>query len=401
MTETTLLDLLRQASLGEIGKVFKGWIKEITKEAVVSVIFQEVEELCGAFYHPVSGSGFKRGGSVTGKIVLNGIEEKIVRPRVRRGIGEDNEVKLLSYTAAKNGDDIVRRILMTLRAGVSSRDAAGLEFGGLFGSKSSISRLWVSEGLKRIESLRSRELSGESFFCLMLDGIKLGADLTAIAAMGITNDGRKLMVDFEIGSSENKEACDALLNRLIRRGFKTIKDTRLLCVIDGSKPLKSSVMEKFNNPLVQRCVFHKERNIKAYLSKRHWKELSKLFSNLRNAQGAEAGREKLEDIRIFLSDKNKKALESLDEAGEDLIALHVIGAPSTLNTSLLSTNCIENSFKNVRRKIGRVNRWMAETDQAERWMAYALTEAEKGFRRIMGWTDIPLLIEALRKHEAV
>jgi hypothetical protein len=39
MTETTLLDLLRQASLGEIGKVFKGWIKEITKEAVVSVIF--------------------------------------------------------------------------------------------------------------------------------------------------------------------------------------------------------------------------------------------------------------------------------------------------------------------------------------------------------------------------
>ncbi len=145
------------------------------------------------------------------------------------------------------------------------------------------------------------------------------------------------MIDFETGSSENKEVCDALLNRLIRRGFKTIKDTRLLCVADGSKPLKSSVLEKFNNPLIERCVIHKERNI----------------------------------------------------------ALHVIGAPSTLNMSLLSTNCIENSFKNVRRKIGRVSRWMPETDQAERWMAYALTEAEKGFRRIKGWMDIPLLIKAL------
>jgi len=38
-------------SLGEIGEVFRGWVQEVTKEAVVPVMFQEVEDLCGAFYH--------------------------------------------------------------------------------------------------------------------------------------------------------------------------------------------------------------------------------------------------------------------------------------------------------------------------------------------------------------
>jgi transposase-like protein len=235
----------------------------------------------------------------------------------------------------------------------------------------------------------------------MLDGVELSSDLTAIVALGITTDGRKLMLDFELGSSESKEVCNALLDRLIRRGFSNVKGARLLAVLDGSKALKNSVLEKFMNPLIQRCLVHKERNIRACLSRRHYGDLSRLFNNLREAQGAEAGREKLREIKNFLADKNKKALDSLEEAGEDLLALHVIGAPSSLNISLLSTNCIENSFKNVRRKIGRVNRWRTETNQAERWLAYALLEAENGFVRIKGWTDIPLLIEALRKHETV
>ena len=64
--------------------------------------------------------------------------------------------------------------------------------------------------------------------------------------------------------------------------------------------------------------------------------------------------------------KSESALESLEECGEDLIALHVIGGPSTLNKTLLNTNSIENAFNNVRRKTGRVKRWRPDTDQAER-----------------------------------
>ena len=94
---------------------------------------------------------------------------------------------------------------------------------------------------------------------------------------------------------------------------------------------------------------------------------------------------------------NAEALKSLHEAGDDLIALHRLEVPNTLHASLLSTNLIENSFRNTRRKIGRVTRFRAETDQASRWLAYALTEVEKGFRRIRGHKDLPALVAALER----
>ncbi len=81
-------------------------------------------------------------------------------------------------------------------------------------------------------------------------------------------------------------------------------------------------------------------------------------------------------------------------------AWHRLGVPSTLHVSLLSTNLIENSFRNVRRKLGRVTRFRAETDQASRWLAAALLEAEKGLRRLIGYKDLPRLAEALTRRQA-
>ena len=100
-----------------------------------------------------------------------------------------------------------------------------------------------------------------------------------------------------------------------------------------------------------------------------------------------------------MREKNAEALKSLHEAGEDLIALQSLDVPSTLHRNLLSTNAIENSFRNTRGKLGRVTRFRAETDQATRWLAFALTEVEKGFRRISGYADLPKLIAALEKQK--
>ena len=94
---------------------------------------------------------------------------------------------------------------------------------------------------------------------------------------------------------------------------------------------------------------------------------------------------------------NAEAFQSLHEAGEDLLALHRLEVPSTLHVSLLSTNAIENSFLNTRRKLGRVTRFRQETDQASRWLSYALLQAEKGFHRIRGHGTLPSLIAALQR----
>jgi transposase-like protein len=260
-------------------------------------------------------------------------------------------------------------------------------------SHAEVSKLWQQEGERCIEELRGRDLGKVDYVVLMLDGIALGDDLCAVVALGITVEGEKHILDFQIGASENLEVCTDLLNRIEACGFRPRR--RLLAVTDGAKALRKAIRKKWPNALIQRCLIHKARNIKSYLSYRHHGEVDRLFTRLRKAEGLETAKEVVGELRVFLKGKNAQALASLEEAGDELLAVHGLGAPSTLNTTLLNTNCIENPFRNVRAKIRRVNRWRPETQMASKWMAYALLEAERGFRRINHWEEMKQLAEIL------
>ncbi len=56
---------------------------------------------------------------------------------------------------------------------------------------------------------------------------------------------------------------------------------------------------------------------------------------------------------------------------------------------------IENVILNFRRTSSRVCRWQTQTDQAARWLATGLTEAERGFRKVSHSQDLSRLAEAL------
>ncbi|MFT5131331.1 MAG: putative transposase, partial [Rhodothermales bacterium] len=86
----------------------------------------------------------------------------------------------------------------------------------------------------------------------------------------------------------------------------------------------------------------------------------------------------LKALRDFLDGVSSAAVASLDEAGDSVIAVHLINAPKALYSTLLSTNCIENAYLNVRRRVGRVTRWRAETDMASRWLAMAIDDSGGG-----------------------
>ncbi|NOY42723.1 MAG: IS256 family transposase, partial [Planctomycetes bacterium] len=97
------------------------------------------------------------------------------------------------------------------------------------------------------------------------------------------------MLDFDLGSTENAEVCRDLMRRLMARGFHC--DRRLLAVLDGSDALRRVVKEFFPDSVIQRCLVHKERNIRSKFSKRHWGEFARLFKRLREVQGKEAAEE--------------------------------------------------------------------------------------------------------------
>jgi len=365
----------------------------------------EVAELCGKKYHPTEEAACRRAGSTPGYVVWEGKREDVKRPRVRRhqedgdNNGPTEEVRLQTYEAARQLDQLQAMVLRALKAGVSGREMAEMYPESPAVSKSSVSRLWNQAGRKLVEELRGRDIAGRDWLVLMLDGIRLSKEQTAIVAIGVTSEGTKHVLDFELGSTENAEVCRDLIRRLVERGFAPRR--RLLAVLDGSSALKKAVLRFFPDAVIQRCLVHKERNIRARLSKRDWGELARLFKRLREVQGEAAGREVLGELEAFLGRRNAEALASLREAGDELIALHRLGVPATLHKNLLSTNLIENSFRNTRRKLGRVTRFRAETDQASRWLAYALLEVEKGFRRLSGWRDLPALARALERPPGV
>jgi len=396
MNESNLLQLLGQVSAGEAAEIFRDHLRGCVRQMISEVMAAEVTELCGPKHSP-RGSEVFRSGSSPGRVIFEGQREDVVRPRVRQrqANGSTTEVSLASYESARNPERLQAAILAALMAGVSTREIKNVQPDPHGTSKSNVSRHWQQAGHTFVDQLRDRDLSQFDWTVLMLDGIRLSKDQLAIVAIGITADGDKHVLDFDLGSTENAEVCRALMRRLVARGFDC--DRRLPAVLDGSDALRKVVKEFFPDSVIQRCLVHKERNIRAKLPKRHWGELARLFKRLRSVQGKQAAEEVVGELEAFLKPLNAEALKSLREAGEDLIALHRLEVPSTLHRNLLSTNAIENSFRNTRRKLGRVTRFRAETDQATRWLAFALVEVEKGFQRISGHKDLPYLVAALER----
>ncbi|QDT11444.1 Transposase, Mutator family [Planctomycetes bacterium K23_9] len=365
---------------------------------ICEVMAAEVTELCGPKHNP-SPSDHYRAGTSSGRVLYEGEREEVVRPRVRQQScdGSSHEVELSTYRVAKDPGQLQAQIVQAIVSGVSSRGVQEIKPNSPGVRKSNVSRLWQEAGSKFIEQLRGKDLGSITWCALMLDGIRLSKNQTAVVALGIDSQGRKHVMDFALGSSENLEVSRELMSRIVKRGFTC--DHRLYVVLDGSDALRGAVVDFFADAVVQRCLIHKERNIKGKLSKRHWGELSRLFTRLRSIQGIEAAEEVFGELKAFLKPINAEAYRSLHEAGDDLLALHRPNVPSTLHRSLLSTNAIENSFLNTRRKPGRVTRFRVETDQESRWLSYALLEAEKGFCRISGHTALPSLITSLARSE--
>ena len=401
-----LANLAREVCATGLSAATAGKLREFARESIrellAAVMHEEVELLCGPRQRPDHGSGNFRAGTAPGYVLHEGRRQDLQRPRVRRRKdGGTVEVPLATYANAQEPGELHERMLDAFQVGVSSRDQERLHGENTPGvSKSEVSRLWRREGEKRLAEFRARDLAGKDWLALMLDGVWLAKDLMAVVALGVAGDGTKHLLDFEIGASETTETAKGLVERLSRRGFAPSEGCRLLAVLDGSSALKSAVLAYWPATVIQRCLVHKERNVRRFLRKQDWKELARHFDRLRKAQGLAAGTEALRAIERFVGERNKVALESLREAGDELLAFHRLEVPATLNASFLSTNLIESPFRNLRRKLERVCRWDAGTDQPSRWLAYGLTEAERGFRRVRHAGDLKILREALQQREA-
>ena len=128
---------------------------------------------------------------------------------------------------------------------------------------------------------------------------------------------------------------------------------------------------------------HKLRNVLERLPKEQ-RAQTKSVMNAAFKLEAKAGMEKLRQQAKWLQAEHADAAASLLEGIEEMFTVNRLGLPPTLMRCLTTTNIIENPNGIVRNTTHRVKRWR-DQDMALRWTAAGFLEAEKTFRKVLGF----------------
>ena len=391
MTHEKLKEAFMQGEEREAAKLFHQLLRQSVRAGLFAAMAEEVEALCGPRYRPDHQSFCHRAGSETGVAYLDGGKEAIRRPRVRHET--DGEVRLATYEAASSPMGLFDQVVAAVAQGLPVRGVERALDKAV--SKSAVSRMWAEKSREQLELLRNRPLDDADWLAVLIDGVWLTRELCVVVAVGIDSEGRKRVLDFEQGPSENTTVIATLSGRLAQRGVKADGQRRLLVLRDGSQAIAAAVKRMWPDAIQQECLVHAHSNLRDKLRRRDRADLDLRFKALREAQGAKAGEEAFEDLLDFVSERNAAASLALRDRKEALLAFHRLDVPSTLNITFLSTNLIENVLRNWREATGNVKRWNEKEDMVSRWMASGLLWAEAGFRRIRHAEDLPRLAAAL------
>ena len=87
------------------------------------------------------------------------------------------------------------------------------------------------------------------------------------------------------------------------------------------------------------------------------------------------------------SDDHPGAAASIREGLDETLTVQRLGLTGALQRTLRTTNIIENLNGSVERYTRNVKRWRGG-QMIQRWVASALVEAEKHFRRVRGYRDL-------------
>ena len=333
----------------------------------------EVRRLVGE-RHSRQSPGIGRWGKNPGSVYLGDQKILIEVPRVRN-TNDGCEIPLQSYQALQNPRLIDHAVMARLINGISSRkyERAALTIPETFGiRRNSVSRRFIRATARQLKKLMERNLGQEDIVAIFIDGKSL-ADLEVVIALGITIEGKKLVLGFIETSTENTRVCKEFLSGLVQRGLKTTEE--ILFIIDGAKGIRKAITEVFGaETCVQRCQWHKRENVVSYLDKKRQNEFRGKLQAAYEKPTYDAAKQQLMNIRQELKRLNVSAVASLDEGLEETLTLHRLGVFAELGTSFKTTNCIESLNSQIGQYTGRVASWK-NSDQRQRWTASGISGA--------------------------
>jgi putative transposase len=378
-----------------------GWLRkgvgELIRQAglqLMDLLMQEeVREVVGERSQRQAERRANRWGVEHGYCVVMGQKVPIERPRVRTT--DDKEVRLGSYEMFHRGEPLTETVWEKLMLGLSTRKygQAVRQFTEAYGlEKSAISEHFIEASRAKLKDMMEHRLEKRRLCALLIDATPFEGQ-QMVAALGIAQDGRKTILGVRQGATENATVVGELLGELMNRGLDFTEPR--LYVLDGGRALTAAVKKYAGeSAVIQRCQVHKRRNVLDHLTDEQKPAAARKLNAAYALENHHAAKQALNALHRELMDLNPSAARSLGEGMEETLTVHRLHVPMQLRKTLASTNVIESAFSIVERVCRNVKRWHAG-DQRERWVGSGLLVAQKQFRRITGYKQIPVLIREL------
>ena len=374
-------ELLEQGTEGYVLREFL----RLGKELLIQQLLEgEVEDFLGRGYYQRRKDGEFRGyrnGYEPRRLKDVDGELELMIPQIRQAPEPFNS-RIASFF--KGHTDLLDGLVMEMYArGLSTRDIEDtlvMLTGEQVLSKSSISR--VTDALwEEYQAFSERDLSHLKVEYLFLDAIyeslRRYGDLkeAILCAWGITQGGKKVLISLGLGNKESYESWLEFLRDMVDRGM----GIPVAITSDGAPGLIKAIEAVFPKSVRIRCWFHRMKNLQGKVPQEVWLDIKAELVGIRDAANYKQG---LRLAKDFI-DKYEKEYPSLVKAfKKDLEALlSHLKFPVAHRKSIRTTNLIERSFEEERRRSKVIPRFLTEKGALK--LVYAvLIRASARWRRI-------------------
>lgn len=351
LTKLTLEDLWREVKdEDEWWEEFNERTLSMVKLILETSLEQEmIEELKVSRYRRSSSrNGYRNGHYQRNLFTQFGLIKALRVPRARESYGS----RILPRYQRRQ-EKINKMIREMFLAGVSTRRVSEV-LANIKGDKVSAQTVSnITRSLDReVENFRCRRLS-DIYQYLFFDGISLkvkGANKVhkrqVLCAYGITSWGQRELISFRQGNDESEAKWEAFLNDLYNRGVEG-RHCRLI-VTDGCPGLHKALETVYPYIDKQRCWVHKLRNVANKLKK---VDLEECMSGARSIYLSLHRKEAVSNYKDWSKQWYSTYPRAVDCLSKDLDELlNFLDTPSAHRVKVRTTNAIERSFREVRRR---------------------------------------------------
>lgn len=351
LTELKVTDLWKEVKSeeewwGDINERILGMVRAILESSLESELLEQLQ--ASPYQRTEVRRGYRNGYYERDLYSQYGVIKALRIPRSRSGFVTQIVPHYQRNLIRVN--QMVRNIFL---AGVSTR-RVGEVLSNLWErevSAQTVSR--ICRSLDREVSAYHRRRLGDNYLYLFFDGISMkvkGATQVhkkqILVAYGISLEGKKEILEFRQSSSESASQWEALLRDLYQRGLQG-QNCRLIAT-DGCPGLHQALEIVYPYIPKQRCWAHKLRNVANKIRRKDQIECLTAGKKIYLAENRREAVKRFKNWKELWGKDYPEAIKCLEKDLDEL--LNFLDCPSAHRVKIRTTNVIERSFREVRRR---------------------------------------------------